>query len=486
MIRSFPESLAPPQSALSDMTSRSSALPPLPGGFLQNLARALPPGRILEGSAELESYAWDNTGLRFPPQAVILAENREEVATTLKHCSDASVPVIPRGAGTGNVGGVLPVQGGVILSTQRMNTIVEIAAEDRLAVVQPGVVNGDLQAALAPHGLFWPPDPSSSRSCTIGGNIAMCAAGPRAVRHGVTRDWVLGLEAVLADGRVIHTGGRTSKGVVGYDLTRLLIGSEGTLGVVTEATLKLSPIPRVRRLARGLFASVADATRTVSALMASNIPLCAIEFLDPASLDLLRQDGRVAIPPEGQAMLLLEMCGSRSEVEEALQKARDLIEPFNPLEWRHARSDQEAAQIWEARYVLSPILKKLAPRRINEDVVVPVSRLPELIAGLQDISRESGLPIVNFGHAGNGNIHVNLLVDPKDPQVMAQVSPALDRVFRLVLDLDGSLSGEHGVGSQKLPYVAWELDEGVVDLHRQIKKVFDPKGIMNPGKVFPA
>lgn len=477
-----------PQNPLNNAQSR---LPPsaVPGHFpalLKTLSEALGADRVLSSQAALASYARDNTGSAYPPWGVVLAECRSHVETTLRLCHDAAIPVIPRGAGTGNVGGALAVQGGIMLSLQRMNQIREVSVADRLAVVEPGVVNADLQAHLKPQGLFWPPDPSSARSCSIGGNLAMCSAGPHAVQYGVTRDWVLGLEAVLPDGTLFRSGGRTTKGVVGYDLTRLLIGSEGTLAVVTQATLKLAPRPEARRLLRALFRSVSDATQGVCALMAEGDPPSAIEFLDASALDLLRQTGAVSVPTEGQAMLLLEVSGRAETMDQRVADIMHRLERFDPVERVQSREDEDATDIWAARHALSPALKKLAPQRINEDVVVPVSRLPHLMDGLAALSKESGIPIVNFGHAGNGNIHVNLLVDPDDAHGMAQVEPTLEKMFRMVLNLGGTLSGEHGVGIQKRAFVSWELDQTSLLLQKRIKAVFDPMGILNPGKIFPA
>ena len=453
--------------------------------FLANLSRSIGSTRVLSSGAERASYARDNTGSRYRPWAVVLADNRQHVETTLRLCHDAAIPVVPRGIGTGNVGGALAVQGGVVLSLQRMNQILEVSVADRLAVVEPGVVNADLQAHIRPHGLFWPPDPSSARTCSIGGNIAMCSAGSNAVRYGVTRDWVLGLEAVLPDSRVFRSGGRTTKGVVGYDLTRLLIGSEGTLAVVTQAILKLEPLPEARCLLRAVFRSVPEAIQSVCALMAGGESPSAIEFLDASALDLLRQTSTIPLPAEGRAMLLLEVCGSAEAIDRQALAVMRRLERFDWVEIAQSRKPEDARDIWAARYALSPALKKLAPKRINEDVVVPVSHLPQLLDGLAHISRDSHIPIVNFGHAGNGNIHVNLLVDPEDRKIMAAVGPALEKVFRLVLDLGGTLSGEHGVGIQKQAFVPWEIDKTSLTLQRHIKTLFDPKGILNPGKIFP-
>ncbi|MBF0435589.1 MAG: FAD-binding protein [Magnetococcales bacterium] len=440
---------------------------------------------FLTSLADREAYSWDNTGFRMLPDAVALANNQDQVCGVLRLCTEHRIPVTPRGAGTGNVGGSLPVQGGIVLSLQRLNRILEISVPDRYVVVETGVVNADLQSKLKEYALFWPPDPSSSRACSIGGNIAMCSAGPGAVRWGVTRDWVLGLDAVLMDGSTLRTGGRTTKGVVGLDLTRLLTGSEGTLAVITRAVLKVASLPEQRYLSRVSFSSVEQATAAVVQLLSSPVLPSAIEFLDGTALDLLRRETSLDIPGEARAMLLLEVAGGAHGLKELADDMIEKIKKFNPLACSPPVDGPEAVMVWEARSALAPILKKLAPKRINEDVVVPVSKLPSLMEGLQGISKESGIPIINFGHAGNGNIHVNLLVDPKDQPTMARVPGVLDRLFRLVLDLDGSLSGEHGVGTQKRDYIAWELDANCLNLQREIKKIFDPLGLLNPGKVWP-
>ncbi|MBF8272461.1 MAG: FAD linked oxidase domain protein [Magnetococcales bacterium] len=457
----------------------------IPDSARQDLERLLGVDRFLTAGVDREAYAWDNTGHRVLPDAVALVTTEDEVCGVLRLCQAYRIPVTPRGAGTGNVGGCLAVFGGVVLSTQQMNRILEVSVADRYAVVEAGVVNGDLQKRLGDEDLFWPPDPSSARSCTVGGNIAMCSAGPGAVRWGVARDWVLGLEAVLMNGEKIRTGGRTTKGVVGFDMTRLLIGSEGTLAVVTRAILKLASKPEKRYLSRISFASVELAASAVSRLLSARQIPSAIEFLDGSALDLLRRETSVPIAVEARAMLLLEVAGAALGLKEQVEVMLESIKNFQPLEWTQPVEGAEAARVWEARSALSPILKRLAPKRINEDVVVPVSRLPLLMDGLEKISRASGIPIVSFGHAGNGNIHVNLLVDPQNATIMALVGGVLDRVFRLVLDLDGSLSGEHGVGTQKRDYIAWELDKNCLNLQKEIKRIFDPMGLLNPGKIWP-
>ncbi|MEO5367009.1 MAG: FAD-binding protein [Magnetococcus sp. WYHC-3] len=474
--------MLPPDAATADKMLPGAALP---GGFCDHLTELLGPERFRRDGTSLEAYAWDNTGSRRVPGAVALVENSQEVSAVLVAASRWGVPVTPRGAGSGNVGGCLPWRGGLVLGLQRLNRIVEIDAPNRVAVVEPGVVNADLQRALAPHGLYWPPDPSSARVATVGGNIAMCAAGPGAIRQGVTRDWVGGVTAALMDGRVIHTGGRTSKGVVGYDLTRLLVGSEGTLAVVTQAILRLAPRLEARRLCSAAFATVEAATLAVCDLMTQGDPPLAVEFLDARCLELVRRQG-VALPGQAGAMLLLEVgATSDARAEGLMEDVTQRLARQAPLTLEVAADASRARQVWAARYALSPALKQLAPHRINEDVVVPVAALPRLIAGLEALSAHSGIPIVNFGHAGNGNIHVNLLVDPDDAALMSRVEPTLEALFRLVLDLQGTLSGEHGVGLAKKRFLSWELDPDTLALQRGIKALFDPAGLLNPGKIFP-
>lgn len=452
---------------------------------LAALRRVLGETGLLTGGAQREAYARDNSGRRFLPWAVALPKSREEVAGTLKICHEAGIPVIPRGAGTGCVGGALAIEGGLVLSTQRMNRILAIEPGDRFAVVEPGVVNAELGRCLAEQGLCWPPDPSSARSCTIGGNLAMCSAGPNAVRHGVTRHWVLGMTVILADGQTMRVGGYTTKGVVGYDLTQLLIGSEGTLAVLVEATLKLAPLPEARRTLRAAFADMDGAARAVAGIMARGEPPSALEFLDPAALELVRGTLPEVCHPLGRALLLIEVEGARAEIEERARAMRERLEAFAPVEVTVARDEAESKRIWAARHALSPTLTRIAPKRVNEDVVVPVTRLADLVAGLASISQESGVPIVGFGHAGNGNIHVNLLTDPADPSQGPRVHQALERVFDLVLALRGTLSGEHGVGIMKRDFIDRELDPESLRMQRAIKRLFDPKGILNPGKIFP-
>ncbi len=372
-----------------------------------------------------------------------------------------------------------------MLSFERMDRILSIEPRDRLAVVEPGVLNDDLQRAAAAHGFFWPPDPTSAAACTVGGNLAFNSAGPRAVKYGTPRENTLGLSAVTGAGEAIRTGVLTTKGVVGYDLTRLIIGSEGTLALITEAALKLAPLPEARRTLRAAYADVHAAAAAVSAIMAQPITPCALEIMDGAAIETVRRYTDLPLPDGAGALLMIEVDGPAACIEAAAAAVGEASRHPGLVELRLAQDAAEVEALWKARKALSPALRHIAPKKINEDLVVPVSRMGEFMAGLTTLSRQTGVQIVNFGHAGNGNIHVNLLVDPDRGDELARAHACLAQVFDLVLALGGTLSGEHGVGLEKRDYVGRELDPAALGLMRAIKRQFDPRGILNAGKGLP-
>jgi len=434
---------------------------------------------------ELACYSYDGTGQEYPPAAVVFPGSTEEICRIMALASTTPFPVVPRGAGTGMTGGALPVAGGLVMVMSRLNRILEIDQDNQIAVVEPGVITGDLRTEAARLGLYYPPDPASLKFCTMGGNVAECAGGPSAVKYGVTRDYVLGLEAVLPDGRLIHTGVRTAKGVVGYDLTRLLVGSEGTLAIITKITVKLLPAPESRSTLLVLCAGMVEATSLVAGILAHHTP-CTLEYMDRTALSIVRDKLPFPFPEETGALLLIELDGQRDTVPLATRQLTEFLQTQpGIIQSRTAESEAEADQLWAARRAISPSAFSLKPHKMSEDVVVPRSRLPQLVSCTEALSRDLGVVIFTFGHAGDGNIHVNIMLDKNDPQEVRQAHTAKQLLFEEVLRLGGTLSGEHGIGLTKAPYLDMELDQPTMALMQEIKKLFDPRNILNPGKIFP-
>lgn len=440
---------------------------------------------LLTEEADCWSYGYDNSRQHAIPAAVCFPSTHEQIEQTVLLCNQHHVPLITRGKGTGTTGATVPADGGIVMSTERLRQRLEIDPDNRLAIVSPGFTNQELQQAAAEHGFFWPPDPTSSAVCTIGGNLAYNSAGPRAVKYGTPRENTLGLKVITGEGKTLRTGVRTSKGVVGYDLTRLLIGSEGTLGIVTEATLKLTPIAEKKATLQAIYSDVDSAAKAVSKLMAQPITPCALEFMDGKAIQMVSAFSDLGLPVEAQAMLMIEVDGSAASIENDAKLVRDTANTEGCIEVFLAETQDQVEKLWLTRKSLSPALRNVAPKKINEDVVVPVSRLPQLINGLAALAEKHGITIVNFGHAGNGNIHVNLLLDPDDPAQAKAAHECLDEVFNLVIALEGTLSGEHGIGRVKKNYLNRELDENSLTLMRLIKAQFDPNNILNPGVGFP-
>ncbi|MBI4949604.1 MAG: FAD-binding protein [Deltaproteobacteria bacterium] len=433
---------------------------------------------------DLLCYAYDATNSSYMPDAVVFPSSAEEISLILKMANSEGFPVIPRGAGTGFSGGSLPVDGGVVVSTERMRKIIEIDAENLTAIVEPGVVTWELQNEVEKLGLFYPPDPTSLKFSTIGGNIAECAGGPRAVKYGVTRDYVLGLQAVLPTGEIIDTGVATAKGVVGYDLTRLLVGSEGTLGIVTKARLRLLPKPETTKTLLALFPDIKDAAKAVSAVIRAKVVPSTLEFIDSACIKVVEEHAKMDFSGAG-AILLIEADGGADSVEKETVTIERICLENNASSVRAATDKYEVKDLWKARRAISPSLHKIRPDKINEDVVVPRASIPDLIAGIEEISKRHNLLIACFGHAGDGNIHVNVMYDKKNAVEAASAEDAVVEVFRLTLRLHGTISGEHGVGTTKSRFIEMELGPAVIDAMKRIKATLDPKGILNPGKIFP-
>ncbi|ESQ13527.1 MAG TPA: FAD-binding oxidoreductase [Chromatiaceae bacterium] len=465
--------------------SSRRARPRLADSLARELRAIVGADALLTDPADCLPYGYDNSRRQATPEAVVFVTDAASVQAVVALCNREHIPIAARGRGTGTTGATVPEPNGIVLAFERMNQILRIDPANRLALVEPGVVNEDLQRAVAEHGFFWPPDPTSAAVCTLGGNLAYNAAGPRAVKYGTPRENTLGLSAVTGAGEAIRTGVLTTKGVVGYDLTRLIIGSEGTLALITSATLKLTPLAESKRTLRATYGNIHSATAAVAAIMAQSITPCALEFMDAAAIDMVRRFSDLAVPAETGALLMIEVDGPASSIADAAQAVSAAARNEGLLDLAMASERDEIARLWHTRKALSPALRHVAPKKINEDVVVPVSRIGEFIDGLERLSREQAIRIVNFGHAGNGNIHVNLLVDPNDHNEMQRAEHCLSAVFDLVIALDGTLSGEHGVGLEKRDFVQREIDPAALHLMQDIKRQFDPNGILNPGKGLP-
>lgn len=451
---------------------------------IQALLKQLSQDQVLTDPAECLAYSYDNSRQQILPIAVIFAQSHEDVVTVVKYCYENHIPVTARGRGTGTPGGSIPEANGIVLSLERMQKIINISPDDRYIIVEAGVINQNCQQEAAKHGFFWPPDPTSMGYCTIGGNLAYNSAGPRAIKYGTPRENTLGLTAVTGTGETLHTGVRTTKGVVGYDLTRLLIGSEGTLAIITSAILKLTPLPETRSTIRAAYSNIHDATKAIASIMSQPVVPYMLEFMDTKTIQIIQEFNSLHLPNNTAALLIIEVDGFADAMPHHMDQLKKAAKNKGLIDWKTATTKEEQADLWQARKSISPALRRFAPEKINEDVVVPVSALPELIDGLNKLSNEHGIPIVNFGHAGNGNIHVNLLYDPSNSAQALQIAPCLDAVFDLVLSLNGTLSGEHGIGLSKKPFVYRELDSVSLDIMRKIKRQFDPHHILNPGKIF--
>ena len=441
---------------------------------------------VLTSKEDRICYAYDATNQMFLPDAVVFPANVKEVSDILRLANAERFYVTPRGAGTGFSGGSLPVNGGIVLSLERMNRILKIDTENFIAVVEPGVVNVELQMEAERYGLHFPPDPSSLKFCTIGGNIAECAGGPRTIKYGVTRDYVLGLEVVLPTGEIMETGVQTLKGVVGYDLTRLIVGSEGTLGIVTKAVLKLLPLPEAVKAMIAGFKDLSEAGKAVITIMNSRIIPSAVEFMDMTSLRCVEESLGLGFPEDAEAALLIELDGEKDAVERQAAVVRDICDRGNAISIKMASNKWEAKVLWRARRELSPSLVRLRPNKINEDVVVPRSRIPEFISRVGDIARSKDVIIASFGHAGDGNIHVNVMVDNNNPDELKRGKVAVEEILRLTIELGGTISGEHGVGIAKASYIDMDLKPVAIEVMKRIKGMLDPNGILNPGKIFPS
>jgi glycolate oxidase len=441
---------------------------------------------VLSTPEDLIVYSYDGTFAEHRPDAVVLPRTTEQVSQIVALAARERIPVVTRGMGSGLAAASVPLSGGIALTMTRMNHILEIDKANAIAHVEAGVVTADLQTAVEKHGLFYPPDPSSNRHSTLGGNIACNAGGPRCLKYGVTGDYVLGLTVVLADGRVLHTGSKCIKDVVGYDLTALFTGSEGTLGVITEALLRLIARPRYARTALVEFVSLDNACRTVNAILLAGILPAALELMDETAISCIEEAMHLGLPLDVEAILLVEADGSdEAAVLREIEATAGICHDCSARHIKIAKDETERGNLWEARRSVAPALARKAPNKLGEDITVPRSAIPEAVHRLKAISAKYGLPIVIFGHAGDGNLHPNILFDRRDPQQWAKIEKMVGEVFGTSLELGGTLSGEHGVGALKRPYMEQALGPLSIEIQRRIKQALDPLNIFNPGKVIP-
>jgi glycolate oxidase len=454
--------------------------------IVAELQKAIGPDKVLSSAVDLIAYSFDGTFEQHLPDVVVLPETNEDVSAVVRVAAQHDVPIVPRGMSSGLAGGSIPIRGGIVMSLTRMNRILEIDRENMTATVQAGVVTADLQAEVEKLGLFYPPDPSSNKQSTIGGNVACNAGGPRCLKYGVTENYVLGLTVVLADGRILRTGGKAIKYVTGFNIDQLFVGSEGALGIITEVILRLIAKPPYARTALVQFPTLDDAARSVHAVLTRGLVPAAMELLDETAIACIEEAMHLGLPLDVEALLVVESDGADEDaVQREIDAIADICLQTGASRVDVARNAEERDNLWRARRSISPSLARRAPNKLGEDITVPRSAIPEAIRRIKAISAKYGLPIVIFGHAGDGNLHPNILFDRRDPAQWEKVQQMVGEVFRVALDLGGTLSGEHGIGTFKLPYMREALGPASINIQWRIKQALDPQNILNPGKVLP-
>src|SRR5215203_2206129 len=448
------------------------------------LQRILGDENVVVEPDRVEPYGADAVKEKFPPEAVVFPESTAEIVEILKLSNECSFPVTARGGGVGYTGGAVPVDGGIVIGTDRMKKIIEINPDDLYVICQPGLTTFELQQAVEKHGLLFPPDPASYKDSYIGGNIAENAGGMRTPKYGVTKHSVLGLEVVTATGEVIRTGGRTVKNVVGFDLTGLMCGSEGMLGIITEATLKLLPMPEATSTVRASFKTMEEACKVLTKFTPEGLLPMAMEVVDRNCIGAIEENFAFGLSPDAGAILIVAVDGFKEEVERNAQTIERILKENGGFDILRSKNKEEEDKLWDVRRAISPSLMKYGTLKINEDVVVPRSRVPELIARIEEIGRRNDTFVANFGHAGDGNIHVNFVIDRDDLDAVARARQCVSETFQLSVDLGGTISGEHGIGYVKAQYMDYAIDRPTLEIMKGIKKVFDPNGILNVGKMF--
>jgi glycolate oxidase len=457
----------------------------LDAGVKEKLCSIVGETYIQDDKVTLVSYSYDATpNFQALPDAVILPSNTQEISEIVKVCHQHKIPIVPRGSGTNLCAGTVPSEGGIVLLFSRMNKILEIDEENLTATVQPGLITQNLIETVEERGLFYPPDPSSMKISTIGGNINECSGGLRGLKYGVTKDYVLGLEAVLPNGNIVRTGGKLAKDVAGYDLTKLLVGSEGTLAVITEAIVKLIPKPETKKTMLVLFENMENAAQAVSSIIAAKIIPATLEFIDNGTLRAVEAFAKIGLPVDIEAVLLIEQDGSEEVVERDMHRMAEICQQEHAFSVQLAKTEEEGLRLTTARRSALTALSRLRPTTILEDATVPRSKIAEMVRKINRIAEKHQVQICTFGHAGDGNLHPTCVTDIRDQEEMHRVEQAFEEIFAAAVDMGGTITGEHGVGMMKSPYLAWKLGEEGVEAMRSIKQAFDPHNIMNPGKIF--
>jgi glycolate oxidase len=451
---------------------------------LDKLRSIVGTGNVVVDPEKVEPYGADAVKEKFPPEAVVFPESTEQMVAILKLANEYLFPVTARGGGVGYTGGAVPIDGGIVIGTDRMNKILEINVDDLYAVCQPGIRTFELQQAVEEKGLMFAPDPASYKDSFIGGNIAENAGGMRTPKYGVTKHHVLGLEVVTATGEVIRAGGKTVKNVVGFDLTGLMCGSEGMLGIITEATVKLLPLPEATSTVRANFRTMEEACKVLTKFTPEGLLPMAMEVIDKFCVAAVEENFAFGLSKDAGAILLVAVDGSTEEVEKNAQTIERIIGENGGFDILRAKTKEEENKLWDVRRAISPSLMKYGTLKINEDVVVPRSKVPELVAKIEEIGKKHDTFVANFGHAGDGNIHVNFVVNRESPDEVARARQCVAETFQLSVELGGTISGEHGIGYVKAPYLDYAIDKPTLEIMKAIKKLFDPNGILNPGKMF--
>ena len=451
---------------------------------IEKLRQIVGAENVLTEPDKVEPYGADAVKEKFPPEAVVFPENTAQMVAILKLANEYLFPVTARGGGVGYTGGAVPIDGGIVIGTDRMNKIIEINADDLYVICQPGIRTFELQQAVEKHGVFFPPDPASYKDSFIGGNIAENAGGMRTPKYGITGRYVLGLEVVTATGEVLRVGGKVEKNVVGFNLTSLIVGSEGMLGIITEATLKLLPMTEATSTVRASFKSMEEACKVLTKFTPEGLLPMAMEVIDKHCINAIEQNYAFGLSKDAAAILLVAVDGSKEEVAKNAERIEQILSENGGFDVLRAQSKEDEDKLWDVRRAISPSLMKFGTLKINEDVVVPRSKVPELVAKVEQIGKKHNTFVANFGHAGDGNIHVNFMCNREDADSIARARLCVSEAFQLSVDLGGTISGEHGIGYVKAPYLDYAIDKPTLEIMKGIKQVFDPNGILNPGKMF--